>query len=83
MKEISEKPDTVHDDFRLFLSSMPARHFPISVLQNSVKVTNEPPKGLRANVRRAFTEITPTFFEENCKSRQSSLRRTVGHDRVL
>ncbi|KAH0628434.1 hypothetical protein JD844_009589 [Phrynosoma platyrhinos] len=28
-------------------------------------VTNEPPKGLRANIRRAFTEMTASFFEEN------------------
>lgn len=65
VKEIQEKPDDIHDEFRLFLSSMPAKHFPVSVLQNSVKVTNEPPKGLRANLRRAFAEITPSFFDEN------------------
>ena len=67
VKGMTEKPDEIHEDFRLFLSSMPARHFPVSVLQNSVKVTNEPPKGLRANTRRAFTEITTSYFEENCK----------------
>ncbi|XP_047126546.1 dynein axonemal heavy chain 6 isoform X3 [Hydra vulgaris] len=55
--------NSVHDDFRLFLSSMPAKCFPVAVLQNSIKVTNEPPKGLRANIRRAFGEISPESFE--------------------
>ncbi|XP_074661680.1 dynein axonemal heavy chain 6-like [Tubulanus polymorphus] len=65
IKDQAENPTDIHEDYRLFLSSMPAKSFPVTVLQNSVKVTNEPPKGLRANTKRAFSEITPNFFEEN------------------
>ncbi len=65
IKQRSESSEDTHPDYRLFLSSMPAKSFPITVLQNSVKVTNEPPKGIRANVRRALNEISRDYFEDN------------------
>ncbi|KAH8363782.1 hypothetical protein KR200_006735, partial [Drosophila serrata] len=57
-----------HPDFRLYLSSMPIHTFPISVLQNSVKITNEPPKGIKANVLGALADLKPDFFEEHIQN---------------
>ena len=36
--------------FRMWLTTAPASSFPVAVLRRSIKLTNEPPRGLRTNV---------------------------------
>jgi len=50
--------------FRLFLSSDPSNAIPIGLLEKSIKLTNEPPQGLKANMKRAFTFFDKADFEE-------------------
>lgn len=56
---------------RLFLSAEPPpaleRGLPISLLQNSIKLTNEPPEGLRPNLRRAYNQFNEEIMESCAK----------------
>merc|ERR1711871_305747 len=47
--------ENVNPDFRLYFTAAPHPQFPLGLLQMSIKVTNEPPAGLRAGLNRSFT----------------------------
>lgn len=63
--DLAVEKDNIHADFRLFLTSMPADYFPVSVLQNGVKLTTEPPRGIKANLKRSYDGFTDQQLEDS------------------
>ncbi|KAL0235821.1 hypothetical protein GEMRC1_002403 [Eukaryota sp. GEM-RC1] len=59
---------TPHPNFRLWLTSDPHPKFPISILQLSVKLTTEPPRGLRQNLLRVFSSYPASHFTRSKNS---------------
>lgn len=59
-----EASGNMHEKFRLFLSSDPTPTIPVGILNRSIKITSDPPSGLRSNVRLAFCTFTREEQEE-------------------
>ena len=55
----SSVPRTAQD-YRLWLTSMPSHDFPVSILQNSIKMVIEVPKGIKANLLRSYSSAPIT-----------------------
>jgi len=72
----SQDGDKISPDYRLWLTSMPSPTFPVPVLQGGVKITNEPPKGLRANLGRTFQDISEESYE-SCAAKPNEFKKML------
>lgn len=82
LKTFSEEPENEEyienfKTFRLFLTSMPAEYFPVTVLQNSIKMTTEPPRGIKANLKRTYSDFSDEQLDD-CKKADIFKRMLFG-----
>ena len=53
-----------HEKFRVFLTSDPSTAIPIGILNRCIKLTSEPPTGLKANLKRAWGFFAKDYIDE-------------------
>merc|ERR1719405_261227 len=57
LEDVLQKTPEIEPEFRLWLSCEITEKFPIGLLQMSIKVTLEPPAGLKAGLFRTYTTM--------------------------
>merc|ERR1719502_1984003 len=57
LEDVLQKTPEIDPDFRLWLSCEITERFPIGLLQMSIKVTLEPPAGIKAGLYRTYTTM--------------------------
>lgn len=74
MEDMAAPEHETHAAFRLWLTAMPGMNFPQAVLQVSLQLSNEPHKGLRANLTRIYAGMSDAAFE-NLSGLNPSMRQ--------
>ncbi|XP_070790567.1 dynein axonemal heavy chain 9 [Pituophis catenifer annectens] len=67
-KKLEQHSEGSHPDFRIFISAEPAASpeshlIPQGILENSIKITNEPPTGMHANLHKALDNFNQDTLE--------------------
>lgn len=67
-KKLEYYSEGSHDNYRVFMSAEPAATpsahiIPQGILESSIKITNEPPTGMQANIHKALDNFTQETLE--------------------
>lgn len=63
LNELEKHGTGFHENFRLWITTEVHPHFPITLLQISIKYTNEPPAGVRAGLKRTYQAMSVDLLE--------------------
>ena len=65
--------------FRLWLTAYPSKSFPTTILQNGVKITNEPPTGLQKNLLRTYSSepMSDIQFYAGCPDKDRAFTKLL------
>lgn len=61
--EVLMSIQTMHETFRIWITTEVHQKFPIALLQISIKFTNEPPQGLKANLKCTYSLMGDHMLE--------------------
>jgi len=78
-KRLEEIPEEVKLPFRLWLTSMPTNNFPTTLLQNSIKLAHERPKGISKNMIEMYKKLDNDKFEVKKITRKLLFNLTMFH----
>ncbi|BFZ18283.1 hypothetical protein BsWGS_21321 [Bradybaena similaris] len=55
--------ETIHHQFRLWITTEVHNSFSIGLLQVSIKFTNDPPQGIKAGLKRTYSGLTQEYID--------------------
>lgn len=63
-KMLDNIPEDQKSSFRLWLTTNPSNDFPVTLLQSSIKLTNERPKGVIRNMLQSYSNFDPSILAD-------------------
>ena len=61
---LKTKDQEIHENYRLFLTTSRTDKFPVEFLHSSLKITNEPARGIRAHLERIYDNLEENFDKD-------------------
>ncbi|XP_028842651.1 dynein heavy chain 9, axonemal-like isoform X2 [Denticeps clupeoides] len=72
-KKLEQQAECSHANLRVFISAESSSSIPQGILENSIKITNEPPTGMHANLHKALDNFNQDTLEMCSRENEFSM----------